>query len=279
MLDALAEFGAAYWRDVLEVLILSGILYLGYSYFRETRGVHVLILLAGAMISLTLLAQLADLAVVGWMVRWLSAFLLIAMVIIFQPELRRALAEIGSHRFFSLTKQKAEFVERMDEVVRKLSAKRYGALFAIERRIDLDQYLETGVVIDGEFSNELILTIFHPKTALHDGGMIVRQDNIEGAGCVFPISQREMMDRSIGLRHRAGMGITEETDAIAVVVSEETGNVSICHKGQIERDLDSEEFKQRLAELLILDREKKDEDSTESTTPKRDGSATSKLQS
>ncbi len=279
MLDTLLDFALNHWRDALEILILTGILYLGYSYFRETRGVHVIILLATAMIALTLVAQLGELPVVGWMVRWLSAFLLIAMVIIFQPELRRALAEIGSHQFFSLTEQKAELVERLDEVTRKLSAKRYGALFAIERRIDLNQYLETGVVIDGEFSNELILTIFHHKTALHDGGMIVRKDNIEGAGCVFPVSQREMMDRSIGLRHRAGMGITEETDAIAIVVSEETGNISICHKGQIERDLDSEEFKARLAELLTLEREKKEDDSPESTTTKRDGSATSKLQS
>ncbi len=110
--------------------------------------------------------------------------------------------------------------------------------------------METGVVLDAAFSKELLLTVFHPKTALHDGGLMLAKERVRAAGCVFPVSQRELLDRSIGLRHRAGIGISEETDALAIVVSEETGNVSICHRGKMEQDLDGTQLKERLEEIL-----------------------------
>ena len=143
-----------------------------------------------------------------------------------------------------------ELLEALQEAVSDLSSKRFGALFAFERGMDLDSYLETGVEIDSSFSPELILTIFHPKTALHDGGMILRAGRIVGAGCVFPVSQREIQDRSIGLRHRAAMGITEQTDSIAVIVSEETGNISISVGGEIIQGLSPEKMTERLVRLL-----------------------------
>jgi len=107
--------------------------------------------------------------------------------------------------------------------------------------------------VDGELSPELIVSIFHPKTPLHDGGVILRNDRIVAAGCIFPLSQRHDLDRNLGLRHRAGLGITEESDAIAIVVSEETGNVSICHRGRVERDFEPDSFKHRLSQLLLLE--------------------------
>jgi len=112
-------------------------------------------------------------------------------------------------------------------------------------------YEETGVTIDGDFSVELVLAIFHPKGALHDGGVIVRNSRIAAAACIFPVSQRETLDRSLGLRHRAGLGITEESDAVAVIVSEETGSISICHRRRIERNFTPETFRQRIAEILL----------------------------
>jgi diadenylate cyclase len=142
-------------------------------------------------------------------------------------------------------------VHDLAEAVTQLANKQFGALIAIERDTSIRVYEETGVVIDGDFSVELMLTIFHPKAALHDGGVIIRNGRIAAAACIFPVSQRETLDRSLGLRHRAGLGITEESDAVAVVVSEETGAISICHRRRIERDFTPETFRQRIAEILL----------------------------
>ena len=149
-------------------------------------------------------------------------------------------------------KTRARFADLLIEVVENLSRRRTGALIAIERGIDLKQYLETGTSLDSQLSPELVYTIFHSGTTLHDGGMIVRitDERIAGAGCVFPLIQRELSDQSIGLRHRAAMGITEESDAIALVVSEETGAISIAINGKLERDLEKAELRERLNELL-----------------------------
>ena len=122
----------------------------------------------------------------------------------------------------------------------------------IERKIELKPHLETGIQIDAQFSSELILTIFHPKTELHDGGIILRAGRIVGAGCLFPVSQKEISDRRIGLRHRAGIGITEESDSISIIVSEESGSISIAHRGRLEHDLDLATFQKRLLTLLEL---------------------------
>jgi diadenylate cyclase len=132
-----------------------------------------------------------------------------------------------------------------------LANKQFGALIAIERDTSIRVYEETGVVIDSHFSVELLLTIFHPKAALHDGGVIIRNGRIAAAACIFPVSQRETLDRSLGLRHRAALGITEESDAVAVVVSEETGAISICHRRRLERNFTPETFRQRLGEVLL----------------------------
>jgi diadenylate cyclase len=124
-------------------------------------------------------------------------------------------------------------------------------LIAIERDTSIRVYEETGVQLEADFSVELLLTIFHPKTALHDGGVIVRNGRIAAAACIFPVSQRETLDRSLGLRHRAGLGLTEESDAVAIVVSEETGAISICHRRRIERDFNPETFRKRIGEILL----------------------------
>jgi diadenylate cyclase len=239
------------WRSIFEIILLSVVIYYGYLYFRGTRGAKVLTGMAIVFLTLTLISTLLNLVVIGWIVRSFSVFLAVALVVIFQPELRRALAELGGHPIFSLTSEKRETVHDIAEAVTQLANKQFGALIAIERDTSIRVYEETGVPIDAEFSVELILTLFHPKAALHDGGVIVRNGRIASAACIFPVSQRETLDRSLGLRHRAGLGITEESDAIAIVVSEETGGISICHRRRIERNFTPETFRQRIAEILL----------------------------
>jgi diadenylate cyclase len=252
--DMLQEIGHLLlrtWRSAFEILILSVGIYYGYLYFRGTRGAKVLTGLAIVFLTLTLISTLLNLVVIGWIVRSFSVFLAIALVVIFQPELRRGLAELGGHPIFSLTSEKRETVHDIAEAITQLANKQFGALIAIERDTSIRIYEETGVIIDGEFSVELILTLFHPKAALHDGGVIVRNGRIAAAACIFPVSQRETLDRSLGLRHRAGLGITEESDAVAIVVSEETGAISICHRRRVERNFTPETFRQRIAEILL----------------------------
>src|SRR6476659_9317506 len=239
------------WRSIFEIILLSVVLYYGYLYFRGTRGAKVLTGLAIVFLTLTLISTLLNLVVIGWIVRSFSVFLAVALVVIFQPELRRGLAELGGHPIFSLTSEKRETVHDLGEAVTQLANKQFGALIAIERDTSIRVYEETGVVLDSHFSVELLLTIFHPKAALHDGGVIIRNGRLAAAACIFPVSQRETLDRSLGLRHRAALGITEDSDAIAVIVSEETGGISICHRRRIERGFTPDTFRKRIGELLL----------------------------
>ena len=241
-----------HWRDAAEIAVLWVLIYQIYRIFRATRGARILVGLAVVVIVLTLTSQILELRVIEWIVKSAAAVLTFALLVIFQPELRGALARLGSSTLFSFsTTQQKVFLETFADSVVKLSKKRFGALFAIERSIKLDDYEATGVVIDGDLSVELVATIFHPKTALHDGGMILKGEKVAAAGCIFPVSQKELSDRSLGLRHRAGYGITEESDAVAIVVSEETGSISIVVEGKLFRGLSEDEFREKLEELFL----------------------------
>lgn len=263
-METAAEFFVDKWYLVIiEVVILWIIIYQTYRYFRATRGARIFTSLVITYLLMTIVSDQLSLKVIGWLLRYISVILAVALVIIFQPELRRALAELGSHPIFSpLSEQsRQQFIDQIVEIVTGLSRKRVGALIAIERGIDLKQYLETGVEMDSKLSTELVGTIFHSGSPLHDGGVIVRMtdEKIAGAGCVFPLNQRELSDRSIGLRHRASMGITEESDSIALVVSEETGSISIGVEGELMRNLDEEEIRERLGELLLNETAEEDD--------------------
>lgn len=248
------KYFSEYWTAGVEILIIALVLYYSYLYLRGTRGARILFALAVIFITLTLLTQFLNLTVIGWLLRSFSVFLAIALVVIFQPELRRALTELGSHHFFASSFQQRETLEEITDTVFELSSKGIGALIAIEREVGMRQIVETGVAIDCHFTKELLLTIFHPKTVLHDGGAIVRNDRLVAAACIFPLTQREDLDRNLGLRHRAGLGLSEETDAVCIIVSEETGQVSVCHNGVIERNLNVERFRRLLEQLMLLDK-------------------------
>jgi diadenylate cyclase len=248
---ALVTFLSDNWTEGLEIIILATLLYYGYLYIKKIQGAQTLIWVGMAFVTLAFIAQILDLTILNWLLKNGSAFVAMTLVIIFQPELRRALNEFGIGRFFTSASQRRETIEELTNLVFDLSAKGFGALIALERDISLNSFVETGVKIDALFSKELITTIFYPKTVLHDGGVIISDGHILGAGCIFPLSQRDDLDRTLGLRHRAGLALSEETDAITLVISEETGHVSVCHGGIIERNLNEEEFQKCLSQLLI----------------------------
>jgi diadenylate cyclase len=252
------------WRNAIEILILAICIYQVYRAFRATRGAQILVGLGIIIVVLTLVSQVAKFMVISWLVKNATALLAFALVVIFQPELRDALARLGSKGIFSYSsKRRLAFLERLADAVILLSKKRIGAILAIERGISLKKFLETGVTLDAQFSPELALTVFHPKTPLHDGGMIMANDRVAGAACVFPVTQREMHDRSTGLRHRAAIGLTEETDAVAVVVSEETGGISICVEGKLERNLTEKQFREALAKIFLTGKSPHENESAE----------------
>ena len=251
---AVIDFARDHWRSAIEIGILSFVIYYSYLYFRGTRGAKVLTGLLALLLTLTVLSQALQLEVIFWLIRSFTAFLAIALVVIFQPELRRALAALGSQHIFATASQSRETIALLAETAFELSNRQFGALIALERDTNIGPFAESGVRIDSEVSPELITTIFHPKTPLHDGGLIIRNDRILAAACIFPVSQRHDLDRNLGLRHRAGLGLTEESDAIAIIVSEETGIVSICHRGRVERNFDPDSFKRRLGQLLLLEK-------------------------
>jgi len=242
------------WQATLEIAILWMVIYFTWKSFRGTRGAKVLTGLAVTFLTFWLVAQFLELPVIGWLLGYLSAFLVFALLIIFQPELRRALAALGTHRFFGSVTQSREMIEVLAEITFDLANRQLGALVAIEVDQNIGSFAETGVALDCQLSPELVVSILFPKTPLHDGGIIIRNDRIIAAACVFPVSQRVDLDRTLGTRHRAALGLTEESDAVVIVVSEETGIVSICHRGTIERNFERESFIRRLGEFLLLEK-------------------------
>jgi len=263
MLDLFAQ----HWRDALEIGLLATAIYFLYRWLRLTRGARALALLLAALVSITLLAQILQLTVVSWLLQHFAAVLVIAFIVIFQPEMRRALAELGGNSLLGLGRPREGFLDSLVEAIEELSHRRHGALITLQRRIDLEEHFTSGVKLDAAFSKELIHTIFHPKTDLHDGAVIIVGDRIVAAACVLPVSQRELSDRSTGLRHRAGLGIAEETDAIAIVVSEETGQLSLCHDSELIRDLSSTEILESIERLLYRRTRDLDEDPSTDQNP------------
>lgn len=176
--------------------------------------------------------------------QWLLPLVALVLIIVFQPELRRVLMDLGQVRWFNVVSRSAG-AGMIDQVVTaavNLSGRKHGALIALEREIGLRPYIEGGVKMDGQVTKELIETIFYPGSALHDGGVVIKDERVVAAGCVFPLTENSNIPKSLGTRHRAAIGLTEESDAITIVVSEETGKISVSLHGQIEKDLDKDKL-------------------------------------
>jgi diadenylate cyclase len=245
-----------YWVvDLLDILIVAFFIYQLLLIFRGTRAAQILVVLA--ILYLTSHASLSiGLLTVNWILQSLLGVWVLMMVIIFQPELRRALVSFGQRNFLRVF-SRGEEVHMIDELARSavsLASKRTGAIIVLERETKLDSYVEPGINLDAVISRRLLESIFFPYSPLHDGAVIVNNGRIVAASCFLPLSLSPEVSKDLGTRHRAAIGITEETDAVAVVVSEETGTISLAYGGKIERDLDALAVRKRLGEILGVKR-------------------------
>ena len=249
-MERVIEFVANYWKAVFEILLLAAAIYYCLLLFRGTRGAAVLTGFIILLFGIAGVTQTFQLDVINWILSRFLAFLAIAVLVIFQPELRRALAQLGSQYPFSSSRLRFELIDVLVETARSLSQKRCGGLMAVEREIGFRGVAETGVAVDAKATPELLTTVFFLNTPLHDGGVVLRGDRIVAAACVFPLTQRQGLSASVGMRHRAAIGLTEETDAVVVVVSEETGEISVAHRGHLVQGLDPDGLRNFLSTTL-----------------------------
>lgn len=247
VLHELAAFGLS---GLLQVAVLACAYYYIFLFTRGTRGAQILAGLMVIVFALMALTQAFNLDVLGWILRRFTVFLGIALLVIFQPEIRRALAELGRQPRAALSAEKRGVIDSIVQAVGQLSEQRVGALLALERETGTQSIRETGVALDAPVVAELLASIFYPHTPMHDGGVIVANGRIAAAGCVFPLSQNTELHRQMGMRHRAALGMSEETDAVVVVVSEETGSISACYRGRLSSGLDVERLHRFLTALL-----------------------------
>jgi diadenylate cyclase len=239
------------WRPAVEILILTVGIYSVLRFIRGTRGAPVVTGFLVLLLALVLVSFLLDLKVLQYLLVSFSAFFILAVLVIFQPELRRMLAELGKLPLFATAHEQRENIEVIIQTVERLADVRIGALIAIEQSIRLQEAVESGIVVDCEATPEMLETIFFPNNAIHDGGVILKGDRIACAACIFPLTQRQDLNKSLGTRHRAAIGLSEETDAVIVVVSEETGAVSYAYRGQLVRSVTLEELRAFLTSVLV----------------------------
>jgi diadenylate cyclase len=241
------------WWDVLDIAIVSILIYEFLKLIRGTRAVQMAV---GSLliVGLFYVSHLAPLQTLNWMIRNMLVYVAFAAIVIFQSDIRRALAHFGQAPFFRyFTRQEAadETIEEVVVAATMLSAQKIGAIIAIEREIGLRNYIESGIPLDAAMTYDLLVTIFQPKSPLHDGAVIIQEDRIAAAACFLPLTVNPRISRDLGTRHRAAIGLTEENDALAVVVSEERGQVALAIEGGIERDLSADQLRDRLRALVL----------------------------
>lgn len=240
-------------RDIVDILIVSYIIYKLIWLIQGTRAVQ---LLKGVivLVGVWALSKWFNLVTLNWLMTQLFTVGLLAVVVIFQPELRRALEQLGRGKLFArVSAEQQSLNDRIGEVFKALnhlSRKRIGALIVFERETGLNDYIESGISLESAISSELLINIFTPNTPLHDGAVILRGQQIMAAGCYLPLSENPFISKELGTRHRAAIGMSEVSDAICVVVSEETGQISLAINGQIVRDIKEESLISKLFEEL-----------------------------
>ena len=242
------------WRPVVEITLLTVTIYYFISFLRRTRGWAVtlgLISFMGLLMTLSIVTSLLELKVLSRVFGMFSVALPFAALVIFQPELRRLLAELGNQPLFQTAREERENIEVIIQAVERLAEVRIGALIAIEQATQLKDAVESGIAVDCEATPEMLETIFFPNNAIHDGGVIIKGDRIAYAACIFPLTQRRDLDVALGTRHRAAIGLSEETDAVVVAVSEETGAISYACNGKLVRRVTLEELRAFLSSILV----------------------------
>ncbi|OFV87870.1 MAG: TIGR00159 family protein [Acidobacteria bacterium RBG_16_70_10] len=241
------------WSDVLDILLVAFIV---YEVLQFIRGTHAVQMAVGALLLVVLYwtSVLLNLETVNWLLRTFMPALVFGIVVVFQAEIRKALAHLGKVTFAGpAAKRRQE--EVVDEVVlaaTTLASQRTGAIMAVEREIGLRSFIETGITLDAVLTYDLLISVFNPSTPLHDGAVIVQGNRLAAAACFLPLTVNPELSRTLGSRHRAAIGLTEDTDAVAVVVSEETGTISVVEAGRIRRGLDGASLKRALLVALGL---------------------------
>ena len=242
------------WKPIIEIAILWFVIYHIMLFFEGTRAIQVL---RGIIILLAafFLFQQLGFKILGWLLTKLFAISVIAILIIFHPEIREGLARLGQRNLFGTTLREEELdyiLKQIGRAAENLCRDKIGALIAIENNDHLTGYIESGVPIDAKVSSDLIQTIFTPNSLLHDGGLIIQNGRITAAGCLFPLTQNQELSRIYGTRHRAALGLSEGTDALIIIVSEERQDMSLVYRGKLYKDLSREEMFSKIKETIKL---------------------------
>ena len=244
------------WRDILDILLVAFVFYRLLIIVRGTRAFQMLVGLA-VLLSALVVSKWLHLTTVEWLVTSFWSQIVLALVILFQPEIRRTLAQIGQNPFGNALTEMEE-TRTLEEIVKAavaLSNRKIGGIFVLEREIALKDIVEMGTPLDAKVSKELLLSIFAPPSPMHDGAVIIHADRVEAAGCFLPLSVNPNISKMLGTRHRAALGVTEDTDAVVIVVSEETGAISLIVGGKMTRELDTGSLRRVLTRIFV--REKK----------------------
>jgi diadenylate cyclase len=241
------------WWDLVDILVMSVLIYEVLKLIQGTRAVQ-MALGGGVVVALYYGSRWSHLETTNWLIRNMFGYIVFAVIVLFQSDIRRALAHLGRapfFRYFAKAESAEESIEELAVAASMLAAQRIGAIVAIERQIGLRNYIEGGIPLDAVLTYDLLLSIFQTSSPLHDGAVIVQNDRVAAAACFLPLTVNPKLAKELGSRHRAAIGLTEENDAIAIVVSEETGLISIVSDGQIERGLTIDALKARLRSLVM----------------------------
>jgi diadenylate cyclase len=241
------------WWDLADIIVVSFLIYEVLKLIRGTRAVQ-MVLGACVLVALFYGSQWGHLETTNWLIRNLFGYVVFAVIVLFQADIRRALAHLGRARVFRYFMKEESDEESIEEVVvaaKNLAAQRIGAIIALERKVGLRSYIEGGIRLDAVLTYDLLLSIFQPKSPLHDGAVIIQGDKLAAAACFLPLTVNPRLGKEFGSRHRAAIGLTEENDSVAIVVSEETGSISVVVEGQIERGFDADRLKERLRDLML----------------------------
>jgi diadenylate cyclase len=247
------------WWDLLDIAIVS---FLIYEFLKLIRGTRAVQMGVGTLLIVALfyVSRLAPLQTVNWLIRNALLYVAFAAIVIFQSDIRRALAHFGQAPFFRYFNRQEAADETIEEIVvaaTMLSSQKVGAIVAVEREIGLRNYIESGIPLYATLTYDLLVTIFQPGSPLHDGAVILQENRIAAAACFLPLTVNPRVSRELGTRHRAAIGLTEEGDAVAVIVSEETGSISVAMDGRIDRGLSPDELRTRLRSLITMRKSKR----------------------
>lgn len=248
MIELIKQFG---WRDIVDIVLVSLILYRLLLLIKGTKAAKMLVGLVLLLLA-SVVSRYLPLYTLDWLLQSFWAYIVIALIVIFQPEIRRALAKMGETTFFRAFTS-AEELKSLEEIVRasiSLANRKVGALIVIQRETNLDDFVELGTKLDARVSKEILISIFHPTSPIHDGAVVIKGNRIVAAGCFLPMTLSSYVHKTLGTRHRAALGLTEETDAVVIIVSEETGSIGLSLNGKLDTQIDMGTLRDTLTDLF-----------------------------